>query len=425
MRPKVLIVGAGFGGLFTARQLAGKALDVLLIDRNNFHTFTPLIYQVATCALSEGEVAYPLRTTFRKHANIRFLLGEVTRIDSASRKVTVQLEGRTREESYDFLVLSAGSRPIYFGNDHFRKYTFELNTLDDAIEIRNHILRLFEHAAWENDFSKRDAMTTIVVVGGGATGLETAGAIFELYNYVLDREFKETPMRARVILVEMQAHLLAPYPEKLRQAALDQLTSLGVEVILQNAVTEVKETSVTLSDGTSIPTHTLIWSAGVGASPLAEMLGVELARQGRVPVAETMKVKGVNQVYVIGDMAYLEDETGKPYPMMIPVATQQAAVAARNILAEIEGKSLIDFSYSDRGIMATIGRRRAVAWIYNRIPMRGGLAWLAWLFLHLVTLLGFRNRISVFINWVWNYFTYDRSVRIILEHSRARPDSET
>lgn len=416
-RPQVIVVGAGFGGLFVARALAKKLVDVLVVDRNNYHTFTPLIYQVATCALDPSEVAYPVRSIFYKKDNIRFLLGDVTAIDTAARHVTITSEGKTRQEPYDYLVLAGGSVPTYFGNEDFQQNAFELRTLSDAVDLRNHILRLFERAVWTNDFAERDRLTTIVVVGGGPTGLETAGAIYELYNYMLKKEYRRANLRARVILVEMLPYLLPPYPDKLRQAALKQLQSLGVEVMLEHRVESVTRDDVILGDGSKIATHTLIWAAGVKASPLGELLGVELKRSGHVPIEATTQAKGLERVYVIGDMAYLEDENANPYPMMIPVAQQQAKLAAKNILNDMKGESPEAFTYKDKGIMATIGRRRAVAWLYNKIQLKGFLAWIVWLVFHLMTLMGFRNRASVFISWVWNYFTYDRSVRIILEKS--------
>lgn len=422
-RPKIIIIGAGFGGLFATRRLSKKDVDVLLIDRNNYHTFTPLIYQVATCALDASEVAYPVRGIFYKRPNVRFLLGEVTKIDPAAQQITVVVNDDPHTEAYDYLIIAAGSTTTYFNNESFRQYTFELNSLTDAVRLRNHVLKLFERAAWTNNYSLRDAMTTIVVVGGGPTGLETSGAIYELYNHVLDKEYKVMHMRARVILIEMRPYLLTPYPEALRKAALKQLQSLGVEVMLGKRVSEVAVNHIVLDDGTLIPTHTLLWAAGVKASPLAEMLGVPLAASGRVPVEPTIQVKGHHRIYVVGDMAYLEDENGEPYPMMIPVAHQQGVLAARNIMHQIKGEALESFRYHDRGIMATIGRRRAVAWIYKRISLTGWLAWLAWLALHLVTLLGFRNRLSVLLTWIWNYFTYDRSVRLILEE-RITPAAE-
>ncbi|WP_420632163.1 NAD(P)/FAD-dependent oxidoreductase [Candidatus Leptofilum sp.] len=414
-QPRVIIVGAGFGGLFAARALANKPVDVLLIDRNNFHTFTPLLYQVATCALDPSEIAYPVRTIFRKNKNIRSLLGMVTDIDYTKKSVTIQIGAQTVQEAYDYLILASGSVPTYFGQDAFRENSLELRTLSDAVELRNHVLTLFEEAAWEEDEAVQEAMTTIVVVGGGPTGLETAGAIYELYNHVLNREYLHHELETRVILIEMQPFLLAPYPDKLQQAALEQLRSLGVEVQLGSPVKEVTADHVTLADRTMIRTKTLVWAAGVKGSPLAEMLDVPLNRAGQVSILPTTEVPDRPGIYAVGDMTYLERPSGGGYPMMIPVAQQQGELAAENILAEIGGQEKRPFRYHDRGIMATIGRRRAVAWIYNKIPMRGYLAWLAWLALHLVTLLGFRNRLNVFINWMWNYFTYDRSVRIILE----------
>lgn len=415
-RPRVVIIGAGFGGLYAARTLANKDVDVLLIDRENFHTFTPLLYQVATSALDPSEIAYPVRTIFRKNRNIHFLWGEVTGIDHAGKRVLVDARGRTREEPYDYLMLAAGSVTNFFGNAQAAEISFELKTLGDAVVLRNHILKLFERATWAEDEATRAQLTTMVVVGGGATGLETAGALYELYNDVLAKEFPETDLRARVILIEASDRLLAPYPESLQRAALGQIESIGVEVVFGNAVVAATPTLVTLEDGTTIPTHTLVWAAGVAASPLGERLGVKLGWQRRVPVAPTLEVIGCEDIYVVGDMAYLEGPDGKPYPGVIQVAKQQSIRAARNILRRIAGEEQLPFKYSDLGTMATIGRRRAVAWLFNRVRLRGVLAWVAWVLLHLVMLMGFRNRLNVFVNWMWNYFTYDRSVRIILEH---------
>jgi NADH dehydrogenase len=261
----------------------------------------------------------------------------------------------------------------------------------------------------------------MVVVGGGPTGLETAGALRELYRYVLSKEYaSQIPeMKGRVILVEMQDHLLDPYPPHLQQAARRQLESMGVEVVLGEKLVEITEDSCRLSNGRTIPTYTLIWAAGVKASPLAETLGVPLKKSGRVPVRSTLQVIGSDDIYVVGDMAYLEDKQGKPYPMLIPVAEEQGIHAAKNIIRRLEGKPQEPFTYAglhDRGLMATIGRSRAVGWIFYKIELSGFIAWVAWLTLHLITLMGFRNRLNVFVNWVWNYFTYDRSIRIILEH---------
>lgn len=421
MRPKVIIIGAGFGGLFAAWELANKPVDVLLVDRNNFHTFTPLLYQVATSALDPSEIASPVRSIFRGVDNIHFLLAEVTAIHPQERKVFLKSNSHQREEIYDYLILATGSIPSYFGNEAFREHAFELRTLEDAVRLRNHILKRLERAAWsEADVERQKALATIVVVGGGPTGLETAGAVYELYNHVLGKEFQAYPnLRAHVVLVESLPHLLTPYPERLREAALKQIQSLGVEVILGNPVQEVAADHVTLKDGTVLPTYTLVWSAGVKGSPVAEMLNVPLEKNGTVPIEPSAQVKGLERVYAVGDMAHLLDPKGQPYAMVIPVAKQQGILAAKNILRHINSEKPKPFKYVDRGIMATIGRRRAVAWLFYKIQLTGFLAWTVWLGLHIVTLIGFRNRLNVFVNWVWNYLTYDRSVRIILEPQKT------
>lgn len=417
---RVVIVGGGFAGLYAARTFAKAQVDVLLIDRNNFHTFTPLLYQVATCALDPSSIAYPLRTIFRKHDNVAFLMGTVTDIDTVEKHIIVETAAGQVIEPYSHLIVATGTVTNYFGQAAIEKHGFGLKNLDDAVILRNHILSLFERAAWVNDTGVRDALTTLVVVGGGPTGIETAGALYELYNYVLKNEYGSVSpkMRARVILLEALPQLLSPYPERLQKAAKKQLESLGVEVMLNAMVSDVELDTIYLKDGRSISTHTLVWSAGVKTSPLVEKLGVDLQKGGRVPVEPNMQIVGQPDIYAVGDIAYLLDEEEKPYPQLIPVAKQQGILAANNILNEMAGKPMSTFSYSDRGIMATIGRSRAVAWIFYRIQLTGFLAWLAWLFLHLVALLGFRNRLSVFISWIWNYLTYDRSVRLILDTSK-------
>ncbi|MCA9892135.1 MAG: NAD(P)/FAD-dependent oxidoreductase [Anaerolineae bacterium] len=420
-KPRVVIVGGGFAGLYAARTLAKAHVDVLLIDRNNFHTFTPLLYQVATCALDPSAIAYPLRTIFRKYDNLSFLMGSVIDIDTEQKHIVIETQAGQLVEPYSYLIVATGTVTNYFGQKAIEDHAFGLKELDDAVILRNHILSLFERAAWVNDTGLRDALTTLVVVGGGPTGIETSGALYELYNYVLKNEYSSVSpkMRARVILLEAMPHLLAPYPERLRKAAKKQLESLGVEVMLDAMVSEVHPDRIVLKDGRSIRTYTLVWSAGVKTSPLVEKLGVDLQKGGRVPVEPNMLVKGKDDVFVVGDIAYLQDDKGDPYPQLIPVAKQQGILAANNILNTVAGRPMQTFSYSDRGIMATIGRSRAVAWIFYRIQLTGFIAWLAWLFLHLVALLGFRNRLSVFISWVWNYLTYDRSVRLILATSET------
>ena len=413
-KPRVVIIGAGFGGLFAAKTLSGHPVDVLLIDRDNYHTFTPLLYQVATSALDPSEIAHPIRSIFAGKDNIRCLMGDVTGIDPEDQSVEVEIEARRERIHYDYLIVSTGSEPNYFGTQSYQEHTFELRTLDDAVQLRNHILRLFEKAAWERDSDGVKALTSFVVIGGGPTGLETAGALYELYNHVLNEEYSGN-LEATVHLVEMLPHLLDPYPQKLRQSALDQIQDLGVTVQLGAGVEEVSPRGVTLKDGTQISSQTVIWAAGVkGTSPQGLAQDPPPA-PGQLEVGETLQIHQAPAAYAVGDTAYLSPENGGPYPMVIPVAKQQGILAAKNILRSIQGQDLQPFHYHDRGMMATIGRRRAVAWLYNRVPLSGYPAWLAWLGLHLVSLIGFRNQLNVLVNWLWNYLTYDRSVRIILD----------
>ncbi len=418
---KVVIIGGGFGGLFSARKLAGKNVDVVLIDKNNYHTFTPLLYQVATCALEPSEIAYPIRAIFRKHANVRSLMGEVTAINAEEQQISVSVDGVVEQLEYDYLILAGGSHSNYFGNDDFASLTFDLKSLSDAVDLRDHVLSLFEKALWTSSSEEREALMTFVVIGGGPTGIETAGALYELYNHVLTKEYQDLDLKAKVVLVEMAPHVLGTYPERLRNKAVDQLQSLGVTLELGNPVVKVENGGVRLADDKWIPTSTVVWSVGVKGSSLGNLIDVETKPGNRIWVDRQMRVKGLKRIFAVGDMTYLEEDDGGPYPQLIPVAQQQAEIAASNILADINGLSLVDyFVYRDRGIMATIGRSRAVAWLFYRFQLSGQIAWLVWLFFHLISLVGFRNRISVFLNWVWNYLTYDRSVRIILEKKRQR-----
>lgn len=425
MTPRVIIIGAGFGGLYTARGLADKSVDVLLIDRNNYHTFTPLLYQVATSGLDPSEIAYPIRTIFSRNKNIAFLMGTVNQIDYVQKTVTVEAIDGIRTEHYDFLVIATGTTTNFFGNSEIETFAFGMKTLSEAVSIRNHILRILEKAAWETDPKTVQRLTTIVVVGGGATGLETSGAIFELYNLILEREYhSQLNLKEKVILVEASDTVLNGYPETLRASALKQLRSLGVEVRLNTSVKGVGADHIVLSDGTEIPTATLIWAAGVKASNILNQLEVPLRRGNRVPVNGAMQVLERESIYAVGDITYIEDENGNPYPQVIPVALQQGKLAAKNILAEIQQQPLETFTYHDRGMMATIGRSRAVAYVYNRIAISGWFAWVSWVILHIIWLMGFRNRISVFLSWLWNYITYDRSVRIILDQESIKPKQD-
>ncbi|MEM9950699.1 MAG: NAD(P)/FAD-dependent oxidoreductase [Chloroflexota bacterium] len=417
-KQKVVIIGAGFGGLKVARSLAFKSVDVLLIDRNNYHTFTPLLYQVATCGLDPSSVAYPIRSIFTNVPNVNFLLGQVDAIDTSTNTVVVTTNaGSLSSVIYDYLVVAGGSKVNYFGNQAIKEHSFALQELNDAVKLRNHILRLFEKAAWTSEDTERNALMTFVVVGGGPTGLETAGALYELYNNVLDAEYdKNDNMHAHVILLEASDSVLGSFPEPLRKSARKQLETIGVDVRTEAFVEDVGVDYVALQDGTVINTHTVVWSAGVQGNTLAEMLNIKLERGNRIPVNSSMQVIGSDNVLAVGDIAYLlQPDSLVPYPGLIPVAQQQGKLVADNILKHLSGEQLNTFSYFDRGIMATIGRRRAVAWAFNRIPVTGFFAWIAWLGLHLLVLMGMRNRAQVFLNWVWNYVFYDRSVQIILE----------
>ncbi|MBI5959910.1 MAG: NAD(P)/FAD-dependent oxidoreductase, partial [Chloroflexi bacterium] len=340
-RPVVVIIGAGFAGLYAAKKLTKKNVDVLLIDRQNYHLFTPLLYQVATSGLEPGEIAYPIRGILRDKPNVRFLLGNVQAVDSQLKIVTVQIDGKLSQLSYDYLIVAAGSQTHYFGMEQVEQHAFGLKTLADAVVLRNHLLKCFENAAWIDDPERQAALTTMVVVGGGPTGLETAGALSELYRYVISKEYanQASALNGRVILLEMSDHLLAPYPARLQAAARRQLESLGVEVILGSRVVEAAQDHIRLSDDRVIPTYTLIWAAGVKSSPIADMLGIAGQRAGRVPVRPTLQIPNADTIYVVGDMAYLEDRKGNPYPMLIPVAKQQGILAAENILRQLENKA--------------------------------------------------------------------------------------
>jgi NADH dehydrogenase len=416
-RPRVVVVGAGFGGLYAAKALVGKPLDVLVIDRNNYHTFAPLLYQVATSGLEPEEIAAPVRSIIRRGGNVSYLMGEVTRVNAEEQCVYVRQDGAEQPQRYDYLILAPGSVTSFFGLADVQAHAFGLKSLKEAIRLRNHVLSMFERAAGEPDEARRAALLTFVIVGGGPTGLELSGALSELFQQVLRKDYPKLDVRkeARVILIEATDRLLAPFPEPLQRSARRQVERIGVEVMLNKTVAQATDEAVVLKDGTVIPTHTIIWAAGVQAAELAGLDGIaERTRGRRVRVLPTLQLPNHPNVFVIGDAAYLADEKGAAYPQLAPVAMQMGRLAAANILALIEGKPLKPFHYSDRGIMATIGRSAAVAWVFNRIQLSGFIAWLAWLGLHLLYLIGFRNRANVLVNWAWNWWTWERGVRIIL-----------
>ena len=409
-RPRVVIVGAGFGGLAAARELAGADVDVLMINRTNYHGFWPLLYQVATAGLEPESIAYPVRAILRRYRNADFLLAEVNGVDFEQRAVLTDVG----PVMYDYLVLAAGSTTNFFGNERFERYTLGMKDLDEAQRLRNHILTCFEHAVAETDPARRAALLTFVVVGGGPTGVELAGAFIELIRHVMRKDYPMLDVRqAHVVLVEATDRVLATFPESLQRAALDRLQRMGVDVRLSAPVADTRPGVLVFKDGTELEAETIVWAAGVRASPLAEALGVALGRGARVKVEPTLTLPGHPEVFVIGDMAYLEGyRPGVPYPMVAPVAIQMGEQAARNIIARTRRNPMKPFRYFDKGQMATIGRSAAVLDAFG-IQLTGWPAWVGWLFVHLMELVGFRNRALVLLNWAYSYFTYDRGVRLI------------
>lgn len=407
-KKRVVIVGMGFGGVRAARTLAGSGYDLLLIDRNNFHLFQPLLYQVASAGLEQESIAQPVRAMARQWSGARFTLTEVQSVDLAKQ----ELQTDTGSIPYDYLILGAGSTTNFFGLDTVQQHAFDLKELEDAEVLRNHILRAFEQAVCEPDPARRRALMTFVIVGGGPTGVEFAGALIELVHFVLAKDYPELATHtARVVLVEAMDRLLAAMPEQLGMYTLKKLRSMSVEVLLNAQVVDADGERVILHDGAVIPAHTLVWSAGVKAAPLAESLEVPHARGGRIPVEPDLSLAGHPEVFVTGDMAWLEQD-GAVLPMTAPVAMQMGIYAAKAILAREQGSQLPPFHYRDKGSMATIGKNAAVASAFG-MQLRGYPAWLAWLMLHVYYLIGFRNRIVVMLNWVWYYWFHERQVRLI------------
>ena len=415
--PRVVVVGAGFGGIELVRGLADRPVDITLVDQNNFHTFQPLLYQVATAGLNAADIAHVVRGLFHRQRNVRFRQASVVGVDWDAR--TVLLEGH-RPLPFDHLVLAGGATVTHFGTPGAAEHGFPLYTLADAVRLRNHIVERFEAADADRP-NIAEGELTFAVVGGGPTGVETAGALVELFAMVFRKDYPELDVsRARVVLIEMQDHLLGPFGPPSRRHALDTLTSRGVEVRLGAAVAEVTPKAVVLRDGEVLHCHTLIWAAGVQANPLASVLGLEQGRGGRLVVDPDLRVPGRDGVWAIGDIAAATDRRGEVLPQLAPVAMQAGRHVARQITRLADGKPTEPFRYRDKGTMATIGRRAAVAELPGGIRLRGALAWLAWLGLHLVFLVGKRNRASVLLNWAWNYLTWDRGPRLIF---RSKPRS--
>ena len=403
-----MIVGAGFGGLRAAQRLRRSDVDVTIVDQHNYHTFIPLLYQVATAGLEPEAIAQPIRSIIHS-SNVRFRLARVSGIDLERKRILID-QG---EIAYDYLVLAAGSVTNYFGLDSVSETTAALRDLNDAESTRSRILHAFEEAAAEPDGLRRAELMTIIVVGGGPTGVEMAGAIAELRKHVLPHDFPNLDLtQARVVLLEAADHLLHGMHPSMQATSREQLERMGVEVQLEAKVAHADSRSVTLADGDRIAAGAVIWVAGVRAPPLAEALPTTKGALGRVAVEQTLQLTGHPEVYVIGDMAHVGGPDAPPHPMLAPVAIQQGDLAGENILRHLAGKQLKRFSYSDRGTMVAIGRASAVASVYG-LRFHGFVAWVIWLAVHLVWLIGFRNRAIVLVNWAWNYFTYERGVRLI------------
>jgi NADH dehydrogenase len=406
--PRVVIVGAGFGGLRAALRLARSPLRITLIDRKNHHTFQPLLYQVATAGISPGEIAAPIRWIVRGRRNIEVLLGEVQQFDLQKKLVKLP----DMEVAYDYLIVAAGASHAYFGHDEWEPFAPGLKTIEDALEIRRRVLLAFELAERHAASGDGQVQLNFIIVGGGPTGVELVGTLAEISRQVLANEFVSIdPKSTRIILLEGGPRVLPAYPEDLSRSAEAQLRHLGVEVHTSAMVTGVEAAAVRMGE-TQLPAAVILWAAGVAASPLGKALGAPVDRAGRVMVNPDLSVPGHREVFVIGDLASLKDKNGKMLPGVAPVAMQEGTTAARNIERDLRGEPRHDFQYFDKGNLATIGRAAAVA-EFGKIHISGFVAWLSWLFIHIFFLIGFRNRIIVLIQWAWSYFTYERGARLI------------
>jgi len=416
--PRVVIVGSGFGGLEAAKKLAGKDVQVTVIDRTNYHLFQPLLYQVATAALSPADIAAPVRAILSGCKNVEVILAEVESVDVDAKKIKTD----DQDIDYDYLILATGARHSYFGHNEWEKLAPGLKSLEDAIELRRRMLMAFEYAEKITGEAARKAAMNFVIIGGGPTGVEMAGAIAEISRHTLAKNFRHIdPSQARVILIEGEPRLLAAYPEDLSESARKQLVDLGVEVRTSTRATNLTEAGVQIGEE-FIPCRVKIWAAGNNASFVGKTLGAPVDRVGRVIVNEDLTIPGHPEVQVIGDLANFPHQTGEPLPGISPVAMQEGRHAARNVLAMIKGRKPQRFRYWDKGTMATIGRNKAVADL-KFMHLKGRLAWLAWLFVHIIFLVGFRNRLLVLFQWAWAYFTFDKGARLITRNfqSEHRP----
>jgi NADH dehydrogenase len=404
-----VILGGGFGGLSAAKVFRRADVRVTLIDRRNHHLFQPLLYQVATATLSPGDIAAPIRWIFRRQRNLRVLLGAVANIDAGGKRVRLE-DGASID--YDYLIVATGASHAYFGHPDWEAHAPGLKTLEDALEIRRRVLLAFERAERETDQARQRELLTFVIVGGGPTGVELAGTLAEIAHRTLRDEFRSIDTSAaRIVLVEAGPTILSAFPEKLRDAARESLRRLHVEVRERTAVTAIDAGGVDLG-GERLTSQTVIWAAGVAGSPIVASLGAPMDRAGRALVTPELSIPGHPEVFVVGDAASIVHQTGTPLPGVAQVAMQSAAHAARNVLRTIEGQPQRPFIYRDKGSMAIIGRNAAVA-DFGRAQISGVLAFLAWLFIHILMLIGFRSRLAVLLEWGVAYFTFQRSVRLI------------
>lgn len=411
-QPRVVIIGGGFAGLAVARKLQRSEMQVLLLDRNNYHLFQPLLYQVATAGLEPDSIAFPLRKIFKRYRNLTFRMAEVTSVAPAENRVITDIG----PIDYDYLVLATGSRTNFFGRSELADKVMTLKSIPEAMELRNLMLENLEHAVLVEDLKEREALMNFVVVGGGPTGVETAGALGELKRHILPRDYPDLDIRLlHVHLLEMEGRLLGGMSEEAGEESLAALKKLGVKVWLDTGLADYDGEIVKLTNGKTMAAQTVIWSAGVEGATLPGFADDLVAKGNRLSVDQFNRVSGFENVFALGDLAAMtSDDLPKGHPLLAPVAIQQGELLGENLVRLRAGKEMQPFNYRDKGALATIGRNRAVADL-GRFHFKGIIAWLLWTFIHLMTLVGFRNRMVVFVNWLWNYFTYDRGVRLILK----------
>jgi len=425
-RPHVVIIGGGFAGIAAARGLAKADVRITLIDRTNHHLFQPLLYQVATAVLNPADITVPIRWLLRHQANATVIMADVDAIDVTQQSLS--LDGATSAVSWDYLIVATGARHAYFGHPEWEADAPGLKSIEDALEMRRRFLLSFEAAERASAEGEREALMTFVIVGGGPTGVELAGMIPEITHKAMKRDFRRIdPRTARVVLLEAGPRVLPQFPDTLSARAERDLWDLGVEVRTNTAVTDVDDDGVTLASGERILAHTVFWGAGNQASALGKQLGAPLDRAGRVLVAPDLSLPNSARVFAVGDLAGVMSRDGKPVPGVAPAANQMGQHAANGILRDLSGQPRVPFAYFNKGDLATIGRHRAVAAV-GSLRLQGYIAWLAWLFIHILYLVGFRNRLTVFVQWAYGYFTFQRGVRLItgttahrlLKTSRAR-----